>query len=75
MKSMTCRQLGGACDQVFYAETFEEMAALSKKHGMEMYQAKDSAHLEAMVEMQKIMSSPEVMKKWMNEKIAFFNAL
>ncbi len=31
MKTMTCRQLGGACDKKFHAETFDEMAELSKK--------------------------------------------
>ena len=24
---MTCKQLGGACDHAFHAETFEDMAA------------------------------------------------
>jgi hypothetical protein len=38
MKTMTCKQLGGACDKEFYANSFEEMADLSKKHGMEMFQ-------------------------------------
>ena len=33
---MNCKQLGGACDQEFRAETFEEMVDLSKKHGMEI---------------------------------------
>lgn len=31
MKSMICKQLGGACDLEFHANTFEEMAELSKK--------------------------------------------
>jgi len=34
---MTCKQLGGACDKEFHANSFEEMADLSKKHGMEMF--------------------------------------
>ena len=34
MKTMSCRQLGGACDKEFHANTFEDMAELSKKHGM-----------------------------------------
>jgi len=34
MKTMTCKQLGGACEERFYANTFEELAAISKKHGM-----------------------------------------
>lgn len=37
MKTMTCKQLGGACDKEFSANTFEEIAELSKQHGMEMH--------------------------------------
>ncbi len=38
---MTCDQLGGGCKKVFTAETFEEIAEMSKNHGMEMYKAND----------------------------------
>ena len=38
MKTMTCKQLGGACDKEFHANTFDEMAEMSKTHGMEMFQ-------------------------------------
>jgi len=48
MKTMTCKQMGGACDETFSAETFEEMAELSKQHGMEMFQKGDEAHLKIM---------------------------
>jgi len=48
MKTMTCKQLGGACDHEFHANTFGEMAELSKKHGMEMFQIGDGEHLKAM---------------------------
>jgi len=64
MKSMTCNQLGGACDEVFSAETFDEMAELSKAHAMEMMQQQDEAHLAAMNEMQELMKSPEEMMSW-----------
>ncbi|SGZ03445.1 hypothetical protein [Moritella viscosa] len=30
MKTMTCNQLGGACDEKFQAESFDEIAELSK---------------------------------------------
>ena len=36
MKTMTCKDLGGACDVKFQAKTFEEIAELSKKHALEM---------------------------------------
>lgn len=75
MKTMTCKQLGGACELAFHANTFEEMAALSKNHGMEMFQKKDPAHLNAMGEMQQLMQSPEKMKKWFDDKRREFDAL
>ena len=40
MKTMNCGQLGGACDKEFHANTFEEIAEMSKRHGMEMFQKK-----------------------------------
>ncbi len=75
MKKMTCNQLGGACDQVFSAETFEEIAALSKKHGMEMFQQKDEPHLKAMNDMMELMQAPEKMKEWFDNKRNEFDAL
>lgn len=75
MKTMTCKQLGGACDHAFTAATFEEMAELSKKHGMEMYQKGDAAHLAAMQEMMGLMQSPEAMNEWMNNKRREFESL
>lgn len=62
MKTMTCKQLGGACDKEFHATSFEEIAEMSKKHGMEMFQKKDEAHLKAMNEIQELMKEPEAMK-------------
>lgn len=72
---MTCNQMGGACDLEFRAETFEEMAEQSKKHGMEMYQKNDPAHMQAMGEMQKLMQTPDAMKQWFNDKKKAFEAL
>ena len=75
MKTMTCNQLGGACEQSFSANSFEEMAGLSKSHGMEMYQAGDQPHLEAMEKMMALMQQPEGMQKWFDAKRAEFDAL
>ena len=75
MKTMNCKQLGGACENMFHANTFEEMAELSKQHGMEMFQKKDEAHLKAMEEMQQLMQKPEVMKEWFESKRKEFEAL
>ncbi|MFH0261230.1 DUF1059 domain-containing protein [Vibrio barjaei] len=72
---MTCRQLGGACDLVFEAETFEQIAELSKQHGMEMYQKQEPVHLDAMNKIQAMMQNPEEMKAWYEEKKREFDAL
>lgn len=68
MKTMTCKELGGACDKEFTAATFEEIAEMSKKHGMEMFRQNDPAHLKAMHDMQQLMQSPESMSQWFEER-------
>jgi len=75
MKTMTCKQLGGACDKEFHAETFDEMAELSKKHGTEMHQKNDEAHLKVMKEMMELMKDPDAMKEWFEGKKKEFEAL
>jgi hypothetical protein len=75
MKTMTCKQLGGACDEAFQANTFEEIAEKSKRHGMEMFQKGDESHLKAMNDMQELMKSPDAMNKWYEEKRNEFNSL
>lgn len=75
MKTMTCKQLGGACDQEFQADTFEEVAEMSKNHGMKMYKKGDEAHLRAMKEMQNLMESPESTKEWFEKKRKEFDQL
>ena len=72
---MTCKQLGGACNLEFHANTFEEMAEQSKKHGMEMFQKGDQAHLDAMKNMQVLMNNPDAMNNWFDQKRREFNAL
>ncbi len=68
MKTMTCKQLGGACDKEFHANSFEEIAEMSKEHGMEMAQKGDEEHLKAMKEMQQLIQSPGAMKEWFDNK-------
>ena len=75
MKTMTCKQLGGACDMKFHANSFNEMAELSKKHGIEMIQKGDEKHLKAMNEMKELMKTPEAMKEWFENKRKQFDEL
>ena len=75
MKTMTCNQLSGACDLEFTANTFEEIAAMSKKHGMEMFQKGDVPHLEAMQKMKALMKEPNAMETWYASKRRLFDIL
>ncbi len=75
MKTMTCKQLGGACDLEFHADTFESMAEQSKKHAMEMFKKGDKHHLDAMNKMQELMKTPDSMREWFNNKRKEFNEL
>ena len=68
-------QLGGACDQKFKAATFEEMAELSKKHGVKMFKKGDQAHVDAMNTMQQLMKYPDRMQAWMLQKRKEFEEL
>lgn len=75
MKTMTCRQVGGACAKVFRADSFEEIAELSRQHGMEMVRRQDRAHIEAMNRMRVRMERPGAMQEWLEAKRRDFDAL
>jgi hypothetical protein len=71
MKTMTCKQLSGACDKKISANTFEEMGKLCKEHAMQMFKEKDQDHIQAMQKMKELMKDPkavqECFKKMRNE--------
>lgn len=72
---MSCKQLGGACNQTFSAQSFDEIAMMVSKHAREMVQQGDAAHTQAMNEMRIQMTSPDAMKAWMDDKRKTFDAL
>ena len=72
---MNCKQLGGACDQIFHADSFDEMAEMSKQHCMEMFQNNDQDHLDAMNAMQALMKQKGAMDEWFENKKKEFEAL
>jgi len=75
MKTMSCNQLGGACDKTFSANSFDEIAEMSKQHGMEMFQKGDEAHLKAINDMMALMQKPQAMKEWFDNKRKEFESL
>ncbi len=72
MKTMTCKQLGGACSKEFQADTFEEIAVMSKNHAMAMME--DPEHQEAMRKMKDLMKSGEFQEWYSAKKKEFENA-
>ena len=74
LKSMTCVQLGGACDLVFSGESFDDLAAQSQQHGKEMFGKNDQPHILAMNKMMEVMNSGQ-MDAWMSARRAEFEAI
>lgn len=73
MKKATCKELKGACEMEFVAETPEKMAEMSRNHGMEMMKKGDEAHLAAMEDMKKM--SEEDQKAWYQKFVESFDSL
>jgi predicted small metal-binding protein len=74
MKTISCKELGGACSHAFRGSTFEEVANQSQQHGAEMVALADQPHLDAMSEMMTILESGHV-EEWMNAKMELFELL
>ena len=51
MKTMTCRQLGGACDLALHGETADEVIKAQDRHLREAVAAGDTTHQQAHDEM------------------------
>jgi hypothetical protein len=75
MKTMTCKQLGGACDKTFSGNSFEDIAEQSRQHGMQMFQQGDQQHLNAMNDMREQMKDGKAMQAWMDQKRKEFESL
>jgi hypothetical protein len=75
MKTMTCKQLGGACDLAFQGETFEVVAQLSQAHGAAMFYSQDEAHTAAMQAMMGLAKDPQALTDWMKARRREFEAL
>jgi hypothetical protein len=75
MKTMTCKQLAGACDKQFHAATFDEMSELCREHAMEMAEMGDKAHIQRMEEMKNLMTNPVAVQQWFEKVQKEFEAL
>lgn len=72
MKTLTCNELGGACETKLQGETFQAIGEQSKGHVMAMIQQGDVAHKEAMENMMK--ATPEAQQAMMAQYEAAFHS-
>ncbi|KRB76440.1 hypothetical protein ASE01_15875 [Nocardioides sp. Root190] len=75
MKTMTCRQFGGPCDQAHRGEKADEVIVAQDKHLKEVVKAGDEAHQEARQEMRYRWLHPKKSLGWYNDMKATFAAL
>lgn len=64
MKTMTCQQFGGPCDQAHRGETADEVIAAQDKHLKEAEKAGDVSHQEARDAMKKRWRQPRKSLGW-----------
>jgi hypothetical protein len=64
MKTMTCSELGGACDLALRGETADEVIKLQDQHLKDIVAGGDSAHAAALKDMQGRWKRPVSGMKW-----------
>jgi hypothetical protein len=75
MKTMTCQQLGGACDLQLRGETADEVIKAQDKHLREAVKAGDSAHGPALADMKGRWKHPLKGMGWYKDTKRAFAAL
>ena len=75
MKTMTCRQLGGACDLPLHGNTADEVIQAQDKHLKEVVAAGDEAHQSALKDMKGRWKNPIKGMGWYKNTKRDFAAL
>lgn len=75
MKTMTCEQLGGACDLPLRGETADEVIQAQDKHLKEVVAAGDEAHKDALKDMKGRWKNPIKGMGWYKNTKREFAAL
>lgn len=75
MKTMTCKQLGGACDLPLRGETADEVIQAQDKHLKEVVAAGDEAHQSALSDMKGRWKNPLKGMGWYRSTKRAFAAL
>jgi len=75
METMTCRQLGGACDLELSADTADELIKAQDKHLREAVAAGDATHESALKDMKGRWKHPVKGMGWYKDTKRAFAAL
>ena len=75
MKTMTCKQMGGACDLAFRGASADEVIKAEDKHLKEMVAIGDETHRDALKQMQNRWKNPIRGMGWYRKTKKDFAAL
>jgi hypothetical protein len=75
MKTMTCKQMGGPCDEAFTGATADEVIKAQDAHLKEAVAGGDDSHKQALEDMQARWKDPAAGMGWYNQTKADFAAL
>ena len=75
MKSMTCKQLGGACDLALHGGTADEIIKAQDQHLKEVVAGGDNTHASALKDMQGRWKHPISGMRWYRNAKRTFAAL
>jgi hypothetical protein len=75
MKTMTCRQLGGPCDEAHRGDSADDVIKLQDAHLKERSAAGDAAHAPAAADMKARWRRPIAGMKWYKTAKSDFAAL
>ncbi len=75
MKTMTCKQLGGACDLPLSGSTGDEVIKAQDRHLKEIVTSGDTAHEKALLDMKNRWKHPVAGMGWYRQVKRDFKAL
>jgi hypothetical protein len=75
MKTMTCKQMGGPCDEAFRGKTADEVIKAQDKHLREAVEGGDASHDTALQEMKARWRNPLKGMGWYKQVKKDFAAL
>ena len=74
MKTVTCKQMGGPCDEKIQGETPEEMMQNGGIHVNTMAAQGDEGHIKAKEMMDSAANNPAALQEWQDTFMATYNA-